>query len=70
MSADVNSFKENLDIYKQENSNFLDRGNFWEISREVLNKIEGPYYARNKSVQNSYILANPKVAKRKYLLLI
>ena len=65
MSADVNSFKENLDIYKEDNSNLLDRGNYWEISHEVLNKIEGPNYARNKSVQNFYLLANPKVAKRK-----
>ena len=65
MSADVNSFKENLYIYKEDNSNLLDRGNYWEISHEVLNKIEGPNYARNKSVQNFYLLANPKVAKRK-----
>ena len=43
----------------------IDRGNFWEVSDEVLNRIEWPNYIENKAAQTAFLLVNPKVAKRK-----
>ena len=53
-SADVNSFKANLENYKMENMDTIDTGNFWEISHHVLNKIECVNYLINRSTQSSY----------------
>ena len=63
-SQDVNFFKINLEQYKRDNlSNQV--GHFWEVSVEVLQKIEGPNYLENKLKQNEFLKSNPKVAKRK-----
>ena len=64
-SSDVNGFKINLELYKTENMDKIDRGNFWEVSDEVLNRIERPNYIENKAAQTAFLLVNPKVAKRK-----
>ena len=42
-------------------------GNFWEISDEVLNKIEGVNYLENKLKHNKYLKDNPIVAKKKFI---
>ena len=71
-SADVNSFKANLENYKMENMDTIDTGIFWEISYHVLNKIECVNYLISKSTHSLNSLANPQVAKRKgivYLLI-
>lgn len=62
-SNDVNSFKIALEQYKFDN--FDKEGHFWEVSYNVLQKIEGNNYLENKSRQNDYLRDNPKVAKRK-----
>ena len=51
----MEAFKSNLELFK--NSNILiDTGNFWEVSNEVLHKIEGPHYLLNKQKHNEYLL--------------
>ena len=42
-------------------------GNFWEISDEVLNRIEGVSYLENKLKHNTYLKDNPIVAKKKFI---
>ena len=42
-------------------------GNFWEISDEVLNRIEGVNYLENKLKHNTYLKDNPIVAQRKFI---
>ena len=63
-SSSVLDFKVNLDSFKN-NCKLNDTGNFWEVSDEVINKIEGVSYVRNKEKQISYLKSNPAVAKRK-----
>ena len=38
--SDVNGFEINLELYKTENMDKIDRWNFWEVSDDVLNRIE------------------------------
>ena len=42
-------------------------GNFWEISDEVLNRIEGVNYLENKLKHNRYLKDNPIVARKKFI---
>ena len=64
-SQDVNEFKANLDRFKKE-SIHSDENNFWEVSRIILEKIEGnPCYSSSKASHNKYLLENPYIAKRK-----
>ncbi len=42
-SACVDSFKVNLQCFKVANISQVDTGNFWEVSRILLTKIEGTY---------------------------
>ena len=58
-SSDVISFTTNFELYKTENMNKIDRGNFWKVSDEVLNRID------NKAAQTAFLLENLKVTKRK-----
>ena len=43
----------------------IDTGNFWEVSNEVLDKIEGIGYLKNKDTQVKYLVSNPSVARRR-----
>ncbi len=62
-STSVNSFKSNLELFKKD-SILAETGNFWDVSFELISKIEGHVYKDNKSKHNKYLLENPKVAKR------
>ena len=39
----------------------------WELSNEVLDRIEGNNYIENKKVHNEYLKLNPFVAKKKFI---
>ena len=43
------------------NGNVIDTGNFWELSNEVLDRIEGNNYIENKNVHYECL----KVLQRK-----
>ena len=38
--------------------------NVWDVSRVLLEKIEGPSYLQNKEKQNAYLVKHPYVAKK------
>ena len=40
-------------------------GNYWEISDEVLNRIEAGSYLENKMRHNEYLKDNPLAARKK-----
>ena len=42
------------------------KGHFWELSCEVLNRIERNGYVENKNLHNEYLKKNPFVAKAKF----
>ena len=63
-SSSVHDFKINLNQFKMDNISF-ETNNFWEVSDEVISKIEGDNYLINKAKQISYLKDNPFVAKRK-----
>lgn len=63
--SDVAEFKVKLEVFKCDNLMFGDTGNFWEVSDQVIAKVEGPSYLRNKERQTEYLKQNPGVAKRK-----
>ena len=39
--------------------------NFWDVSRVLLDKIEGPSYIYSKDRHNEYLRNNPFVAKKR-----
>ena len=57
--ATATSFKNRLDVYKKENHEVP--GNFWELSNEIFSRINDD----NRSEYVSFMIANPKVAKRR-----
>ena len=67
LSDSVNSFKRNLQVFKMENIDKACVGHFWEISDEVLSRIEGPSYVANKDKHNAYLKLNPYLAKKKFI---
>ena len=69
MAQSIDSFKFMLEGYKlgHLNGNVIDTGNFWELSNEVLDRIEGNNYIENKKVHNEYLKLNPFVAKKKFI---
>ena len=42
----------------------INENNFWDVSRILLEKIEGPSYLQNKEKQNDYLSKHPYVAKK------
>ena len=42
-------------------------GNFWELSGQVLKRIEGNDYIENKEKHNEYLKLHPFVAKKKFI---
>ena len=50
MAQSIDSFKFMLEGYKlgHLNGNVIDTGNVWELSNEVLDRIEGNNYIENK----------------------
>ena len=69
MAQSIDSFKFMLEGYKlgHSNGNVIDTGNFWELSNEVLDRIEGNNYIENKKVHNEHLKLNPFVAKKKFI---
>ena len=67
LSDSVNSFKVNLQQFKEDNFEKGYVGNFWDVSDEVLTRIEGPGYLNNKRKHNEYLSQNPFVAKKKFI---
>ena len=63
-STNVNNFKVNLENYKMKHFDYS-TGYFWEVSTQVLKRIEGLNYFQNKLKQNEYLSFHPDVAKRK-----
>ena len=75
LSSDVKSFR-SADFFKVKLEQFkIDSikgnatctGQFWELSDEVLGRIEGNSYLENKLVHNEYLKLNPFVAKKKFI---
>ena len=68
-SSCLNIFKSNLEIFKCKTIALGEccSGNFWEISDEVLNRIEGVNYLENKMRHNRFLKDNPFVAKKKFI---
>ena len=40
---------------------------FWNVSNEVLIRIEGASYASNKEKHNDYLWFHPYVAKKRFI---
>ena len=40
---------------------------FWELSSDVLDRIEGAKYVQNKEKHNVYIKENPSVTRKKLI---
>ena len=51
-----------LETYKKECTSCKD-SNFWDVSRVLLEKIEGQSYLNDKKKHNQYLKENPYVAK-------
>ena len=68
-SPDLNCFKSSLADYKIKCINLgkFEQGNFWDLTYEVLSRIEGPNYVENKEIHNIYLKENPFVAKSKFI---
>ena len=68
-SSSINVFKSILEIFKCKTKSLgiCCSGNFWEISDEVLQRIEGANYLENKLKHNSYLKENPFVAKKRFI---
>ena len=66
-SDSVDSFKINLQTFKDDNINGARVGNLWDISDEIFSRIEGPSYVANKAKHNVYLKLNPFVAKKKFI---
>ena len=64
-SSSLNDFKNGLEKFK--NNSLCASGNFWELSNEVLNRIESSNYLENKLKHNEYLKENPFVAKKKFI---
>ena len=62
-------FKFNLEVFKCKTKDLgiCGVGNFWEISDEVLNRIEGVNYLENKLKHNIYLKDNPIVAQKRFI---
>ena len=63
----VLSFKIMLNQYKKDNILNEDKGNFWEVSTQVLSRIENTSYLDNKEKHNVYLWFNPFVAKKRFI---
>ena len=70
-SQSLNIFKSNLESFKNKTRalGISGYGNYWEISDEVLNRIEAGSYLENKIRHNEFLKDNPFVAKKKFMYL-
>ena len=70
-SQSLNIFKNNLESFKNKTRalGISGCGNYWEISDEVLNRIEAGSYLENEIRHNEFLKDNPFVAKKKFISL-
>ena len=75
LPSDVKN-SQSLDIFKSNFESFKNKtralgisgcGNYWEISDEVLNRIEAGSYLENKIRHNEFSKDNPFAAKKKFI---
>ena len=68
-ASSLNIFKNALDDYKNDclSSGFYRVGNYWDLSYEILNRIEDNSYLDNKQLFNEYLKDNPFVAQKKFI---
>ena len=52
-SSSVDQFKKNLENFKISNLG-VNSGNFWDVSEDVLSRIEGKGYLDNKTKHNTF----------------
>ena len=62
-SDDVNSFKINLDKFKK--SAFYIEGNFWDVSREIIERIDTPSQNLNRKKHADFLRDHPWIAKKR-----
>ena len=62
-------FKCNLELFKSKTRALGISGcvNCWEISSEVLKRIEAGSYLENKMRHNEYLKENPLAARKKFI---
>ena len=68
LSTSVDTFKINLEVYKQRSiKDNLDGndGKFWEVSEHILNRIESPSYLAGRPAFSQCMEENPWSARRK-----
>ena len=65
LSENVNTFKGNLCKYKKQYHN--KSGNFWEVSGEVLNRIETPSYVQGRESFTTFVKENKWYAKKMHI---
>ena len=68
-SESLDIFKRNLEMFKSKTIalGISGRGNYWEISDEVFNRIEAGSYLENKMRHNEYLKDNPLTARKKFI---
>ena len=67
MSSSVDNFKINLEEFKVANLQIKSGENFWDVSDEVLSRIEGNSYLERKVKHNKFLKDNPFVAKKQFV---
>ena len=65
----VLSFKIKLEGFKKDmiSKSITNDCFFWNVSNEVLIRIEGASYASNKEKHNDYLWFHPYVAKKRFI---
>ena len=68
-SDSLDIFRSNLELFKSKTRalGISGCGNYWEISDEVLNRIEAGSYLENKMRHNEYLKDNQLAAKKKFI---
>ena len=68
-SESLDIFKSNLELFKSKTRalGISGCGNYWELSDEVLDRIEAGSYLENKMRHNEYLKDNPLAAKKKFI---
>ena len=68
-ASSLNDFKSGVEKFKMDTISLgeLESGNYWDLSYEVLKRIESANYLENKIRHNEYLTENPFVAKKKFI---
>ena len=63
LSKSAENFKVNLQNYKVKSSDI--KGNFWDVSKEVINRIDTPSSLAGRSKFNQFVIDNPWYARKR-----